>query len=534
MICRINRIPLTVLDFLKWDLGLPEDYAKKLVPEFPDYFRVIGGRELELVCWSEKLAVSVLEKKVMNGEKYSQGMPMAFPMKFSEGMEIDKKAKKWMDEWQKLPYISPYENAAHLSPSSDESDKWVAAILHEVLNLFVAKKVDRDNIFGFAEFLDIRSRIKRVLVHHPGIFYLSSKLGTYTVVLREGYKRGLLVESNPLVGIRTQYIHLMHTVKKEKAVVVLSGKKKDKKEKAKAVTEKEEKDAALKDSSGSETEDASDDDYEDEEEEEDGDNEDVDEDEDEDDDDEEEEEESQSGRRENARKGRERANGRKILASKEGLRNTEGKREIQKHGGGTKERLERKEYGNGGRRDSRGNDRVRGGKPSYGKYSSSERGSRNADGERGMRKYGSRTNDRMGGEGYGNGDRRDSRGNTRERRGKTSEGNYFISKGGSRNADGEREMRKHHRMTFGKMEGAEGQRSAYGNARARGNTNNDRRTWGSKEGFRKTEGEREMRRPRSMARDKNPSTNSRTEARGGHGARGSRERSSSQRRSSTE
>ena len=43
MISKTNRIPLSIIECLKWDLGLPNNYEKTIVPEFPDYFRVVGG-----------------------------------------------------------------------------------------------------------------------------------------------------------------------------------------------------------------------------------------------------------------------------------------------------------------------------------------------------------------------------------------------------------------------------------------------------------------------------------------------------------
>nr|POE58870.1 protein root primordium defective 1 [Quercus suber] len=170
---------------------------------------------LELVCWSDELAVS----------------------------------KKWEDEWQKLPYISPYEDASHLLPNNDESDKWTVAVLHELLHILVPKKTERDNLLLLGEYLVLRSRFKRALLQHPGIFYMSAKIGTYTVVLKDGYKRGLLVENNPWMQMRNWYIHLMNMVKEDgKPVSVLGGR-------------------ALSDSSDAEVEDASDDEYDDDEDE---------------------------------------------------------------------------------------------------------------------------------------------------------------------------------------------------------------------------------------------------------------------------
>lgn len=223
MLCRANKLPLSVVENLKWDLGLPQDYERSVIPEFPDYFRIAAAngpaetRVLELVCWIGEMGTSVMEKK----EK--KGMPLAFPMHFSRGFEMEKKFKKWVDDWQKLPYVSPYENADYLSPKSDESDKWTVAVLHELLHILVPKKTEKENVLYLGEHLGLRSRFKRALLNHPGIFYLSSKIGTYTLVLKEGYKRGLLIENHPFMSMRSKYIHLMNTVKEDSKPISMPG-----------------------------------------------------------------------------------------------------------------------------------------------------------------------------------------------------------------------------------------------------------------------------------------------------------------------
>ncbi|KAK6938492.1 Plant organelle RNA recognition domain [Dillenia turbinata] len=234
MLAQMNKIPLNVLEKLKWDLGLPDNYVEVLIPEFPDYFRVIGMDNsksslsyngiLELVCWSNELAISEIEKNAMKGEVgYSKGKPVSFPMQFSRGFEMDAKLKKWVNEWQKLPYISPYENASHLPPKSDEAEKWVVGVMHELLNLLVPKKTEKENLLCLAEYLGLRSRFKRALLNHPGIFYISSKIRTHTVVLREGYKRDLLIEKHPFMNLRYRYIHLMNTVKEDHKPISVPG-----------------------------------------------------------------------------------------------------------------------------------------------------------------------------------------------------------------------------------------------------------------------------------------------------------------------
>lgn len=277
MLARINKIPLHIVERLKWDLGLPHDFTQTLVPEFPDYFQVTGGNgnrsdpHLELVCWSDELAVSMMEKKACE-----KGTPIAFPLQYSRGFEVDKKFKKWVDEWQKLPYVSPYENALHLPAKSDEADKWAVSVLHELLHLLIAKKTDRENVLLLGECLGLRARFKRALLQHPGIFYLSSKIGTHTVVLREAYKRNLLIENHPLMDMRGKYIHLMNTIKEDKKTKGLQSKntqqpklahasKGEGEEMEDGETEKG-RDGESYDFSDSEVEEGSDDDYSDEDE----------------------------------------------------------------------------------------------------------------------------------------------------------------------------------------------------------------------------------------------------------------------------
>ncbi|CAL1408397.1 unnamed protein product [Linum trigynum] len=291
MLARIDKIPLNVLDCIKWDLGLPDDYVKSIVPEFPDYFRVVGSKNsssrlgpemaLELVCWCDESAVSVMEKKAKSGGKvYEKGKPLSFEMQFSTGFEMDKKVKKWFDEWQKLPYISPYENATHLGSTTDEADKWAAGVLHELLNLFVSKKADKEDLLYVGEWLGIRSWFKRALLNHPGIFYVSGKLGTYTVVLKEGYKRGWLAEKNELVDIRSRYMHLMHLVPEGHHKATTNAPARNKKEEKKTSKQPGEKDDNLeKDAAASKVSDLDDDSddedaYEDDDEEEDDDDDD--------------------------------------------------------------------------------------------------------------------------------------------------------------------------------------------------------------------------------------------------------------------
>ncbi|CAK9185405.1 unnamed protein product [Ilex paraguariensis] len=52
-------------------------------------------------------------------------------------------------------------------------------------------------------------KFTKVFERHPGIFYISKKCDTQTVVLREAYDRHRLIEKHPLTDIRERYASLM-------------------------------------------------------------------------------------------------------------------------------------------------------------------------------------------------------------------------------------------------------------------------------------------------------------------------------------
>ncbi|XP_014493845.1 protein ROOT PRIMORDIUM DEFECTIVE 1 isoform X6 [Vigna radiata var. radiata] len=220
MLAGMAKLPLYVIEKLKWDMGLPHDYVTTLLADYPDYFNVCvvedpsSGKEvlaLELVSWRKELSVSELEMRArslgISGDKRRHDI--AFPLIFPKGFDLVKRVKTWVENWQKLPYVSPYEDAFHLDSNSDQAEKWIVAILHELLSLLVSKKTERENLLCFGECLGLALRFKKALVHHPGIFYISNKIRTQTVVLREAYSKDFLVKKHPLVGMRYWYINLM-------------------------------------------------------------------------------------------------------------------------------------------------------------------------------------------------------------------------------------------------------------------------------------------------------------------------------------
>ncbi|OWM78983.1 protein WHAT'S THIS FACTOR 9, mitochondrial [Punica granatum] len=207
---------------LRWDLGLPDNFMKQLIPKYPGHFQFAkapnGSVSVKLKEWREEYAVSALEKSKEDnnvGDEYRQfkrgQTALSFPMTFPRGYGAQKKVRAWMEEFQKLPYISPYEDSRRIDPNSDLMEKRVVGVLHEILSLTIHKKTKRNYLRSLREELNLPHKFTRIFTRYPGIFYLSLKCKTTTVALREGYHRGKLVNPHPLARLREKFYHVMRT-----------------------------------------------------------------------------------------------------------------------------------------------------------------------------------------------------------------------------------------------------------------------------------------------------------------------------------
>lgn len=218
-----NRIvPLKSLHSLRWDLGLPDNCEKILVPKYPCHFQFVKASNgipcLRLAKWHEEFAASALERSNEASEtrdqyrQFKRGQTaLAFPMNFPRGYGAQKKVRAWMEEFQKLPYISPYEDSRHIDPKTDLMEKRAVGVLHEFLSLTIQKKTKRNYLRSLREELNLTHKFTRLFTRYPGIFYLSLKCKTTTVVLKEGYRRGKLTDPHPLANFREKFYHVMRT-----------------------------------------------------------------------------------------------------------------------------------------------------------------------------------------------------------------------------------------------------------------------------------------------------------------------------------
>ncbi|KAL2929335.1 Protein WHAT'S THIS FACTOR 1-like protein [Bienertia sinuspersici] len=214
MLMRDTTLPLHTIDQLKWDLGLPYDYYQSLIPPFPDIFSVVKLEDdrvgLKLLSWDSGLAVSHLQKNSSSQQNEGvSGDCLAFPIGFPRGFGLKKKCMKWLEEWQTLPYTSPYVDASHLDPRTDVSEKRIVGAFHELLHLTIQKQTERKNVSNLRKPLCLPQKFTKVFERHPTIFYISKKNDTQTVVLRDAYSGSELIEKHPLVEIRRKYIEVM-------------------------------------------------------------------------------------------------------------------------------------------------------------------------------------------------------------------------------------------------------------------------------------------------------------------------------------
>eukprot|EP00250_Pteridium_aquilinum_P005875 c15900_g1_i1 orf=414-1790(-) len=220
MMAAFGRIRVDKLQSVRRIFGFTDDFLDRLVPQYPQFFKITrSGKHgyVELVEWDEGLAVSEFEKKAKQealnkglGDIEVKGKPFPFKIFLSPGMALRKKNLEVLASWQKLPYISPYEDWTLVQKGTPLSEKRLVALLHEFLSLTIEKKARLKVIQPFRDEYGLSQKIIHVFERFPGIFYTSLRGGIKTIMLREGYKGSDLVEDHPLVHLKEKYVEMVH------------------------------------------------------------------------------------------------------------------------------------------------------------------------------------------------------------------------------------------------------------------------------------------------------------------------------------
>ncbi|KAM0048539.1 putative plant organelle RNA recognition domain-containing protein [Helianthus debilis subsp. tardiflorus] len=197
-----NKLPLKIIKGMLWYLGLPEDYLDGNVD---GCFKVVEmGDELKgLSAVQTEKTLSVIQKNALRTGVYNGGQmeSISFPLFPSKGLRLRSKILDWLDGFQKLPYISPYEECLDVCPGSDLAEKRVVGLLHELLSLFVEHSAERKKLLCLRKYLGLPQKVHKVFERHPCVFYLSLRNNTCTAILKEAYCDKRAIEAHPLATV---------------------------------------------------------------------------------------------------------------------------------------------------------------------------------------------------------------------------------------------------------------------------------------------------------------------------------------------
>lgn len=205
-----NVLPVKIIQGMQWYLGLPSDFLQYPEQNLDESFRFVemeGGLK-GLALESREKVYSVMENNAM---KRGLGPMEAidFPFFPSKGLRLRRKIENWLHEFQKLPYISPYDDFSNLDLNSDIAEKRLVGVLHELLSLFVEHSAERRKLLCLKKHFGWPQKVHKAFERHPHMFCLSFRNKTCTVILKEAYNDELAIEKHPLLRVRKRYIELM-------------------------------------------------------------------------------------------------------------------------------------------------------------------------------------------------------------------------------------------------------------------------------------------------------------------------------------
>ncbi|KAF8398695.1 hypothetical protein HHK36_014552 [Tetracentron sinense] len=219
-----KSLPLRAI-FKVWrDFGLPDDFELSIISQNPNLFKLCNAHEpnthiLKLVPGDPypSLSTSVenwrIDQCCGEDSKVDESViRFAFKHGFPPGMRLSKDFRARVAEWQRLPYLGPYEERGEKLKSkacTKRGEKRAVGIVHEFLSLTVEKMVEVEKISHFRKWFGIDLNIRDLFLDHPGIFYLSTKGKRHTVFLREAYERGCLINPNPVYEERRKLLDLV-------------------------------------------------------------------------------------------------------------------------------------------------------------------------------------------------------------------------------------------------------------------------------------------------------------------------------------
>ncbi|CAL5098471.1 unnamed protein product [Urochloa decumbens] len=209
-----GTLNMHALWLVRRELGLLDDYRSSMLPKHRHDLYLESPDTLSLVSRDDELAVAKIEewRKKEYIEKWlaESETRYAFPINFPTGFKIEKGFREKLKSWQRLPYTKPYEkNDSHPIHNVERLEKRVVGILHELLSLTVEKIIPLERLSHFRRVFGMEVNLRELLLKYPGIFYISTKGSAQTVILRESYTKGCLIEPNHVYNVRRKMLDLI-------------------------------------------------------------------------------------------------------------------------------------------------------------------------------------------------------------------------------------------------------------------------------------------------------------------------------------
>ncbi|KAI4300944.1 hypothetical protein L6164_034269 [Bauhinia variegata] len=225
-----GTLHIHALRLIRRELGLPEDFRDSILGRYTSDFKLVDLEIVALVDRDDDLGVAEIEKwrEKEYREKWLSEFETryAFPINFPTGLKIQGGFRDKLKNWQRLPYIKPYEKKEVIRVSTcggvERFEKRAVAVLHELLSLTVEKMVEVHQLAHFRRDFAIEVNVRELLLKHPGIFYISTKGNTQTVFLREAYSKGCLIEPNLIYTARRNMLDLV-LLRRRKTKLLLTG-----------------------------------------------------------------------------------------------------------------------------------------------------------------------------------------------------------------------------------------------------------------------------------------------------------------------
>ncbi|GFZ09342.1 ubiquitin carboxyl-terminal hydrolase family protein [Actinidia rufa] len=212
-----GTLHIHALRLITRELGLPQDFRESIIGKYSNEFRLIDLEIVGLIDRDGQVAVAEVEKwrEREFREKWLSEFETkyAFPIDFPTGFRIEAGFREKLRNWQRLPYVKPYERKEVVKVRTcggiERFEKRAVGILHEFLCLTVEKMVEVERLVHFRRDFGLDVNMRELILKHPGIFYISTKGNAQTVFLREAYSKGCLIEPNPIYVVRRKMLDLI-------------------------------------------------------------------------------------------------------------------------------------------------------------------------------------------------------------------------------------------------------------------------------------------------------------------------------------